>query len=279
MNYASQWTKNIFFRSFHPNIAASPSNTDVTKSSFQFDNSTNYYTVNTDVIVHGELLGKTGLRLRLVRAEDWNEIDDSWKVGVFVALCEGARFKVPEPMEDSSNNILDVWVKRSLQSEKLTHIFVASVVILITFANILMGCEVGVSDRGRSLDMDTVFATIKRPVAPAIGFFAQFLIMPLLSYAIAKSVFVSRGLFSMALGLFITGCSPGGGASNFWTLLLDGNVNLSVTMTFISTLASLGAIFELMMPFWISVFGQEFLQGFSSESKIHVPYGESPHSL
>ena len=47
----------------------------------------------------------------------------------------------------------------------------------------------------------------------------------------------------MALGLFITGCSPGGGASNFWTLLLDGNVNLSVTMTFLSTLASLGIVY------------------------------------
>ncbi|CAJ0597106.1 unnamed protein product [Cylicocyclus nassatus] len=237
--------------SFHPDIAVSPSNADVTKSSFRFDNSSNYYTVDTEMIVHAKLLGKTGLRLRLVRAENWNEVDDSWKV--------------PEPLDDSTNNILDVWVRRSLESEKLTHIFVASVVVLITFANILMGCE---------LDMATVFATIKRPVGPTIGFFAQFVIMPLLSYAIAKSVFVSRGLYSMALGLFICGCSPGGGASNFWTLLLDGNVNLSVTMTFISTLASL-----FMMPFWISMLGKEFLQGFSSETKIYIPYGKITRSL
>ncbi|RCN37384.1 sodium bile acid symporter family protein [Ancylostoma caninum] len=237
--------------SFHPEIAASPSHTEVSKSSFQYDNSSDYYTMNTDVIVHGGSLGKTGLRLRLVRAENWNEVDESWKV--------------PENLDDSTSNVLDVWVKRSRESEKLTHAFVASVVILITFANVLMGCE---------LDMDAVFNTIKRPVAPAIGFFAQFVIMPVLSYGIAKSVFVSRGLFSMALGLFITGCSPGGGASNFWTLLLDGNVNLSVTMTFISTLASL-----VMMPFWISIFGKEFLQGFSSESKINIPYAKITRSL
>lgn len=45
----------------------------------------------------------------------------------------------------------------------------------------------------------------------------------------------------------ISGCAPGGGASNFWTILLDGNVNLSVTMTFFSTLASLGSYPEKMV--------------------------------
>lgn len=43
-----------------------------------------------------------------------------------------------------------------------------------------------------------------------------------------------------ALGLFATGCAPGGGASNAYSFLLDGDVSLSVTMTLISTLASFG---------------------------------------
>ncbi|KAK6746431.1 hypothetical protein RB195_012497 [Necator americanus] len=245
------WTYQMSIGSFHPDIASSPSHIAVRKSSFQYDNASNYYTLNSEVIIHGGTLGKTGLRLRLVRAENWDEVDESWKV--------------PELLDGSKINVIDVWVKRNLQSERLTHIFVASVVILITFANVLMGCE---------LDMNAVFNTIKRPVAPAIGFLAQFLIMPVLAYGIAKSVFVSRGLFSMALGVFITGCSPGGGASNFWTLLLDGNVNLSVTMTFVSTLASL-----VMMPLWISVCGREFLQGFSTESKILIPYAKVTRSL
>ncbi|TMS32873.1 hypothetical protein L596_000668 [Steinernema carpocapsae] len=63
--------------------------------------------------------------------------------------------------------------------------------------------------------------------------------MPTLAYVIAQAIFVSRGLSSFALGLFVTACAPGGGASNYWTLLLDGNAHLSVTMTFLSTLASL----------------------------------------
>lgn len=41
-------------------------------------------------------------------------------------------------------------------------------------------------------------------------------------------------------GLLVLGCSPGGTGSNFWTLLLGGDVNLSITMTFLSTIAALG---------------------------------------
>lgn len=78
----------------------------------------------------------------------------------------------------------------------------------------------------------------------------------------------------MALGLFVTGCSPGGGASNFWTLLLDGNLNLSVTMTFISTICSL-----VMMPAWLYFLGHPFLQGFNSTAVIKVPYGKIASQL
>ena len=57
-------------------------------------------------------------------------------------------------------------------------------------------------------------------------------------------------LFYYRLGLFVLGCSPGGNGSNFWTLLLNGDINLSITMTFVSTIAALG-----MMPFWIYTLG------------------------
>ena len=56
--------------------------------------------------------------------------------------------------------------------------------------------------------------------------------------------------FFCRLGLFVLGCSPGGNGSNFWTLLLNGDINLSITMTFVSTIAALG-----MMPFWIYTLG------------------------
>ena len=42
------------------------------------------------------------------------------------------------------------------------------------------------------------------------------------------------------LGLFVLGSCPGGTGSNFWCILLNGDLNLSITMTFISTVAALG---------------------------------------
>ena len=42
------------------------------------------------------------------------------------------------------------------------------------------------------------------------------------------------------LGVFVMGCCPGGNASNFWCKLLGGDLNLSVTMTTISTVSALG---------------------------------------
>ena len=131
---------------------------------------------------------------------------------------------------------MDLWVKREEGDSVMTKIFVATLIFLITIANVLMGCE---------LNLGAVLSTVKQPMAPLIGCFTQFLLMPLIAYAISHIVLLPRGLNSFALGLFVTGCSPGGGASNFWTLLLEGNVNLSITMTFISTLASIGKLILL----------------------------------
>ena len=78
----------------------------------------------------------------------------------------------------------------------------------------------------------------------------------------------------MALGLFVTGCSPGGGASNYWTILLGGNVNLSITMTFLSTIGAL-----VMMPLWIRVLGARLVQAVSPTASVLIPYGKIVASL
>lgn len=44
----------------------------------------------------------------------------------------------------------------------------------------------------------------------------------------------------MQLGLFFTGVSPSGGASNTWSVILGGNLDLSISMTTISTLKAFG---------------------------------------
>ncbi|KAL6448342.1 hypothetical protein ACFW04_000347 [Cataglyphis niger] len=131
-------------------------------------------------------------------------------------------------------------------------IFTASVAILVSILYINFGC---------AMDWNICRDTLKKPIGPAIGFFCQFLIMPVLSFFIGYLLFPDRP--ELQIGMFFTGISPSGGASNIWTVLLDGNLNLSITMTTICTIAAFG-----MMPFWIFTLGRHiFAQG-----QLTVPY-------
>lgn len=42
------------------------------------------------------------------------------------------------------------------------------------------------------------------------------------------------------LGVFVSAVAPGGGFSNVITLVIGGDVDLSITMTFISVIACIG---------------------------------------
>lgn len=88
-------------------------------------------------------------------------------------------------------NRLDVWIKRDAGGEYLNKIFVGSLMVLIPIANVMMGCEVSRFDffsyigNGNllfQLNMKVVLQTFKMPVAPAIGFVAQFVVMPMVSF-------------------------------------------------------------------------------------------------
>ncbi|VDN49451.1 unnamed protein product [Dibothriocephalus latus] len=67
----------------------------------------------------------------------------------------------------------------------------------------------------------------------------------MIAFALAKLTPISP---EFGFGLFIMGSAPGGGASNVWTRLLDGDLNLSMTMTLISSLAALGMLLK-SLPF------------------------------
>lgn len=67
----------------------------------------------------------------------------------------------------------------------------------------------------------------------------------------------------MQLGMFFTGVSPAGGASNIWTVILEGNLDLSITMSAVSTVAAFG-----MMPLWIFTLGREIF----NRGDLSVPY-------
>ncbi|XP_043477277.1 ileal sodium/bile acid cotransporter [Leptopilina heterotoma] len=131
-------------------------------------------------------------------------------------------------------------------------IFTASVAILVSILYINFGC---------AMDWDLCKKTLRRPVGPVIGFVCQFLFMPLISYVIGYVLFPDYP--EMQLGIFFTGISPSGGASNIWTLMLGGNLNLSITMT---TLCTIGAF--AFIPFWLFTLGKHIFD----RGTLKVPY-------
>uniref|UniRef100_T1GMG4 Uncharacterized protein n=1 Tax=Megaselia scalaris TaxID=36166 RepID=T1GMG4_MEGSC len=102
---------------------------------------------------------------------------------------------------------------------------------------------------------------LSRPIGPAIGFIGQFLVMPLVSFGLGFAVFSASP--ELHLGLFFTGVSPGGGASNMWSVILGGNIDLAIIMTTVSNLASFA-----MMPFWIFTLGKVIFD----RANLGVPY-------
>lgn len=131
-------------------------------------------------------------------------------------------------------------------------VFTASVAILVSILYINFGA---------ALDLPVLMTIAKRPIGPVIGFLAQFLFMPLLSYGLGHLLFPDS--YELQLGLFFTGVSPAGGASNIWTVVLGGNLNLSLAMTTISTLAAFG-----MMPLWLFTLGRTIFD----KGNLRVPY-------
>lgn len=78
-------------------------------------------------------------------------------------------------------------------------------------------------------DFKIVFS---RPKDVIIGCLAQFIVMPVLAWLLAKVFHLSPEL---ALGVILVGCCPGGTASNVITYLAKGDLALSVGMTATST--------------------------------------------
>lgn len=133
----------------------------------------------------------------------------------------------------------------------LSHAFTGLVIILVCVANVSMGCKT---------ELSVVKEVLKKPVAPVTGLFSQFVLMPMISLAV---VYILNFKPVVALGFFAMGCSPGGAASNAYSYLLDGDVSLSVTMTFCSLLAALG-----MVPLWLFTIGQKVIY----RTDIQIPF-------
>ena len=86
------------------------------------------------------------------------------------------------------------------------------------------------------------------PKASIIGLISQWVILPIITLIL---IFIFEPRPSMALGMILVACCPGGNISNFISKLAGGNAALSVSLTALTTSA---AIFmtPLSFAFWSS---------------------------
>uniref|UniRef100_UPI0037E83D3E hepatic sodium/bile acid cotransporter-like n=1 Tax=Semicossyphus pulcher TaxID=241346 RepID=UPI0037E83D3E len=112
---------------------------------------------------------------------------------------------------------------------------------------------------GCTMEVSKIKSHCLKPKGVAIALLAQFGIMPLTAFSLAKMLQMES---YKAVTVLICGCCPGGTLSNIFTLAVDGDMNLSIVMTTFSSIAALG-----MMPLLLFI----YCQGFPS-LKNAVPY-------
>ena len=104
-------------------------------------------------------------------------------------------------------------------------------VVRPTVINYLLG--VVMFGMGLTLNLHDFKIVFSRPKDVIVGCLAQFTIMPLLAWTLARVFALDEAL---TLGVVLVGCCPGGTASNVITYLAKGDLALSVGMTGVSTL-------------------------------------------
>ncbi|XP_036405239.1 sodium/bile acid cotransporter-like [Megalops cyprinoides] len=135
-------------------------------------------------------------------------------------------------------------------SPMMDKILSAITIIILLFTMVSLGC---------TMEILKIKAHIVRPKGVAIALVAQYGIMPLAAFSLAK-------LFQLgpieSVTVLICGCSPGGNLSNILALAAQGDMNLSIVMTTCSTILALG-----MMPLLLYLYCQSI-----PNLKSSVPY-------
>lgn len=104
---------------------------------------------------------------------------------------------------------------------------------------------------GLTLSLEDFKAIGRMPGSVALGFIAQYTIMPLAGWATAKMLALEPGL---AVGIILVASCPGGMASNMISYLAKANVALSVVLTLFSTLLAF-----FFTPMWTSTLAGQYV--------------------
>ena len=118
-------------------------------------------------------------------------------------------------------------------------------------------------DLGLTLQTDDFCALLRRPRPVLVALFGQIILLPLLAFALSK-VMGLHGI--LMLGLMLIACCPGGSSSNVFSMLAQGDVALSVSLTALSSIITLFTL-PLVMH-WATL-----LAGGDTGTAIHLPVG------
>ncbi len=103
----------------------------------------------------------------------------------------------------------------------------------INIINILLG--IILFGMGTTLKINDFITVFRRPKEILVGVSAQYIVMPLIAFALASMFSLEAGL---TVGLILVGTVPGGTASDVITFLAKGDLALSVSLTAVSTVIS-----------------------------------------
>ncbi|XP_048351171.1 ileal sodium/bile acid cotransporter [Sphaerodactylus townsendi] len=157
-------------------------------------------------------------------------------------VCNGTSCVLPF---DDPNRILSVTLSTVLT-------------IMLALVMFSMGCNV---------ELPKFLGHIKKPWGIMVGFLCQFGIMPLTGFVLALAFEV---LPIQAVAVIIMGCCPGGTASNILAYWVDGDMDLSISMTTCSTLLAMG-----MMPLCLFIYTKIW----TDYGSILIPYDSIGISL
>lgn len=119
--------------------------------------------------------------------------------------------------------------------------------INIVLAFVMYGVALGIKPK-------TFVDVFKSPKSVILGLCCQLILLPALTFGLC---FVIGGMISpmMALGMILVACCPGGNISNFMSSLSKANVELSVSLTAVTT-----ALAVLTTPFNFWLWGNLYIK-------------------
>ena len=137
--------------------------------------------------------------------------------------------------------------------------------INIILAFVMYGVALGIQPR--------IFVDVfKKPKSVLLGMLCQLVLLPLFTFLLAWALGPAVS-FSMAMGMILVASCPGGNISNFISSLSKANIELSVSLTAIST-----ALAMLMTPFNFWLYGNLYIKVadlstlVGSVPNLHIPF-------